>query len=401
MAPHLRGAGGVSAAYILPRSCAPANPTELAGARVWIILRGARGDVLFAHIYVKIVEQFEDGLNAGDFLLTTDLAQSYRCSTTYDSGAVNFTISGAASFSIGMNEIGENFYKALSAQARRAVVVKLQKPSMVTKSVDRWFTTQGNSFIKAEYIMAMAAECLSLDEVWAGNKPKLPPFANFVYHALSSTYGETVADTLLNDLSLLDPTIIPPSDSEEMDVIGDQVRRPVVDVNLTSIDPNRIYARKFVAHCQKSVDFVDVAEKTEHAEKKHQNMLRDLAMKLISMGRVPLQSSSIDLFMATKNTFFVFELKTNTLKNIMGQAAKGAFQLGCYKAALLDTGYSNRNGKMVLIMEAPDVPELASYVFDVLSTFDISTLFYDINKPWPDRLKGLDKIIMDVDGGTM
>ena len=395
MALHLKETGGVSAAYILPKLYAPAEPTELAGGRIWIVLRGVRGDALFAHIYIEIVEQFEDGINAGDFLLTTNFAKSYRCSISYDSGIVNFPIRETTSFSSGIREVEENFFEALSTQVGRAVAIKLQKPSAIGLSKINVAHFQRDIVIKPEKVMEAATENLSLEEIWAGVKPTLPPFANFVYHAILSAYGEVIANSLIDNLSHLDPTVIRTATSANMDAVGMRgVRytKPVVDIRLFPVEPDRIYARKFIARCKNTIELADIVEKSEHAEKRHQDMLRDIVTRLKSLGFFPLQSSSIDLVVRTTDSFTLFELKTTISRNIMAQAAKGIFQLGCYQIALMDEWHNP--GKLVLIMEATGANELESYVFDVLSTFGICSLFYDIDKPWPNRLQGLDRLLV-------
>src|SRR5690606_38223543 len=117
------------------------------------------------------------------------------------------------------------------------------------------------------------------------------------------------------------------------------------------------------------------------------------AIRLKSIGITPLQSSSIDLFLATENAQSIFELKTTTQENILGQAAKGAFQLGCYKAALGSAEHIKSH--LVLVMEATGIAELDSYASEILSTFGIRSLFYNVGKPWPDRLKGLEEFLVD------
>lgn len=382
---------GVSAGYVLPKSYAPEAPAVLAGGFIWIVLRGIRGDALFAQIYVEMVEQFEDGFNAGDFLLTTNLAKSYRCSTTYESGLINFPVRETTSLPLGLNEIEEGTFEGLSSHARRATAIKLQKPSVTTLGRIDLPLFQGISAITAEAVIAATTRHLPLEEIWASNKPKLPPFANFAYYALLATCGDDIAESLQKKLSVSDPTIATIDASRNIDSPCGQGQSPVVDINLLPIDPDRIYARKFVARCQNPIDLADIAEKTEHAEKRHQDMLRDIVIRLKNLGFSPLQSSSIDLFVAAKSTFFLFELKSATAQNIMSQAAKGAFQLGCYMNALV--GERCSSGKLVLVLETTGVPRLDSYVFDVLRTLGLSALFYDISKPWPNRLAGLENLV--------
>jgi len=173
--------------------------------------------------------------------------------------------------------------------------------------------------------------------------------------------------------------------------VAQRLCKPVVDVNLTPVDPDKIYARRFIARSRELFDITDTMDRTEHAEKRHQDMLRDIATRLKKLDFEPLQSSSIDLFVETKRGCSMFELKTTTPKNILGQAAKGVFQLGCYKAALTDEGYEDN--KLSLIIETTLSLEIDSYVSRILESFGVTPLFYDAKKPWSRRVDGLMEFI--------
>lgn len=391
MALYLKGAGGVSSTYILPKSHIQIDPVGLVGGRIWMILRGTRGDALFACIYVDMVEQFEDGFNIGDFLLTTNLVKSYRCSVSYDSGITNFHTNKTSALSSGVHVADSAAFAALSAQATSAIAIKLQKPSPIVWGKAKMQYAQETACINAEMALVAIIGRFALEDIWAGSRPKLPPFANFAYHALLSTYREIINEKLIGDLSRLDPTIIQAVAPESANAFDGLYRKPIVDITLLPIEPERIYARKFIARCQNPIDLADIVEKVEHAEKRHQDMLRDIVTRLKAMNFLPLQSSSLDLSVPTRQGFSIFEIKTATPKNILSQAAKGVFQLGCYKAALQEAGYGNCN--LVLVMEATGASELESYTAGILHSFGIGVLFYDIAKSWPERLKGLESLL--------
>ena len=391
MALHLKETGGVSSTYILPKLHIQIDPAGLVGGRIWMILRATRGESLFACIHVDMVEQFEDGFNTGDFLLTTNLAKSYRCAASYDSGITNFHTEKTSALSSGVHIADGIAFATLSTQATNAIAIKLQKPSPIMWSKAKIQYTQEAAFIGAEAALAAITGKFALEDIWAGSRPKLPPFANFAYYALLSTYGETVSEKLTGDLSRLDPTTLQTVVPEGAGAFSGLHRKPVVDINLLPIEPDRIYARKFIARCQKPIDLADIVEKVEHAEKRHQDMLRDIATRLKAMSFLPLQSTSLDLFVPTRHGFSIFEIKTATPQNILSQAAKGIFQLGCYRNALQEAGYDNCT--LALVMEATGASELESYTTDILHSFDINVLFYDSAKSWPERLKGLEYLI--------
>ncbi|MDH5509370.1 MAG: hypothetical protein OEZ32_03345 [Nitrospinota bacterium] len=392
---HLKGSGGVSAAYILPKAHVPKNPSDLAGSRVWMVLRGFRGDVLFASIYVDVIERFEDGLNQGDLLLTVDPARSYRCASSYTSAVSSFHCEKTSLLPMGMSEANDSLYEELTEQAGAKVQVKLQMPPKSMLGDILVPSSKGSNRALSERILAATTRRLSLEEVWAsGQNPKLPPFANFAYRRFVSMRGEEAAREMLTFFIEADPMIhkfIQPSVKGRP--AAQRSSRPVVDVNLRPVDPDKIYARRFIARSRDLFDIADAMDKTEHAEKRHQDMLRDIATRLKKLDFEPLQSSSIDLLVETNRGYAMFELKTTTPKNILGQAAKGVFQLGCYKAALADQGY--QDNKISLIIETTLFLEIDSYVSQIVESFGVTPLFYDGKKPWPRRVDGLMEVIND------
>jgi len=394
MMPYLKGTGGVSATYVLPKAQAPQTPSDLAGSRVWMVLRGAGGDVLFASLYIDVVEQFEDGLNVGDFFLTVNPSKSYRCVKSYVSATSDFRTSETSDFSKGTWEAENSLFEKLTMQVRRSISVKLQKPprALLDKISDP--PLKGSDTVRLEKMIAAITSRFSIEEVWSnGGKPRLPPFANFAYHRLLSMRNESAMQAMGDLLGKADPTVLDPLQSNSIRTIAkERLSKPVVNVNLSPIDPESIYARKFIARARQDIDLASGVEKTEYAEKKHQNMLRDLAIRLKDIGFTPMQSSSIDLFVETEKGCKTFELKTATPKNILVQSAKGAFQLGCYKAALAYQGYNNN--KLALVIEKTHIDELDSYVSEILSSFEIATFHYDLRKSWPNRIMGFDKFLI-------
>lgn len=394
MLSHLSGNGGVSSAYVVPQARILENEESLAGNYLLLVLRGARGDVAFSSLFVRKVEQFEDGLNKGDILLTVDPSKSFRFVRTYDSGSAILASEKTNALSLGVHQIPDEMFDGIIEEVRKSIVVKLQfPPANMLASV----TEQGASIVNDVTVKKMIGAFtsrFSLEEVWSsGVPPKLPPFGNFSYHKIKNILEKSIADDASTLLKALDPTVVVEKE------VGLNAQRksnanklePVIDLNLQPIDPEHVYARKFVAGARTVMDLTDSLEKTEHAEKRHQDMLRDIVLQLKKMGHSPMQSSSIDLFVGTDNQCVTFELKTSTPLNILSQSAKGIFQLGCYNMALSELGYSQN--KLVLVLEKTSEPQLDDYVSQVLSFFGIVSLFYDITKAWPSRLNNLENCL--------
>lgn len=390
---YLASGGGVSSSYIVPNALMLGAPQKLAGSRLTLALKGPKGDVALSTLFVQKVEQFEDGVNAGDFLLTVDPAKSFRFIKAYDNtSAVNIS-SFTSGLKLGLQPFSEKSYLAILDSVQRGVAVKLQAPpSVMLLQVSETAPSKLNDLSVGSLLGAVTSK-FSLEEVWAsGSKPKLPPFANFAFHKLKEISSQEAAEQAINLLSALDPTVgALPAVPQQCEKSGLRLK-PEVDVKLQPIDINALYARKFVAGVKKHIDLAETLEKTENAEKRHQDMLRDIASQLQKLNLVPKQSSSIDLFVEKASGCVTFELKTAHESNILGQSAKGLFQLGCYKIALNDLGYSDN--MLVLVLERIGEETLEAYTSQVLNFFGIKPLFYDLSKPWPERLPGLHDLLV-------
>lgn len=391
---HLASNGGVSSAYIIPKARAPENPAALAGTYLLIILRGSHGDQAFASLFVRKVEQFEDGLNKGDMLLTVDPAKSFRFVKSYDSTTSISTAEKTGAFALGVQQISDAIFDWVIEKVRKSIVVKLQlPPATMLAAVKEQGTAKINDVAVRKMIGAFTSR-FALEELWAaGSKPKLPPFGNFSYRKIEDLFGKEIADGASTLLTTMDPTIVVVEDAADLAKRKPMIRglEPIIDINLQPIDPDRVYARKFVAGAQTQMNLADSLEKTEHAEKRHQDMLRDIVIRLRDLKYSPMQSSSIDLFLEIENQCTTFELKTSNATNILSQSAKGIFQLGCYNLALTELGY--QRNRLVLILEKTSEKSLDVYVSQILNFFGIKPLFYDLSQPWPSRLEGFDELL--------
>ena len=166
---------------------------------------------------------------------------------------------------------------------------------------------------------------------------------------------------------------------------GKNYNVPSVDTEFYEIEPGKIYAREFVSVDSKLRNIEEALNKTEHAEKIHQAMLKDISEYLIANGVTPYESSSIDLLFRTRGVLNIFEIKSSNGDNIMSQASKGAFQLACYLNEI-NKDYDNLSARLVL--HVIQSPELQKYVVEALLMLGIEVLFYDPSRPWPSRIKG-------------
>jgi hypothetical protein len=387
LAPHLRGSGGVSPSYVMPRALMSESPESIAGARLWVVLRSPRRSFLFGKLHVDVVELFEDGMNAGDFCLTVDLSKSFVCSRKIDVSVDSFKTFFTSGRGTALLEADEETDARMIDIVERNVTIKLQEfPKALLKKIED-VSIKGDVSSKARALISATTAALCLDELWgSGGKPKMPPFANFAYRWLTEYCPEEASQDMRKVLSDLDPANVARMKREPSidKKLCEKKSVPSIDVQLSPIDPDKIFARRFVAKDPFGFDYVEAIEKTEHAEKRHQDMLREIVSRLRSVGLNPMQSSSIDLFLQFQEKSLVFELKTATLNNLTSQCAKGLFQLGCYGDALNDNGYENIHP--ALIIESTGQPELDAYAAKIIASFDVTAFFYYPEKSWPQKV---------------
>jgi hypothetical protein len=231
--------------------------------------------------------------------------------------------------------------------------------------------------------IAAVTTAVPLDEIWSGTgQLKGLPFANFAMQAIERSVAPT--HDVVRELTALDPISVLRESDSKLDAAQAEPRLRIprgADTHLTPIDPEAVYARTFIASHDAQRN---QAEKTEAAEKRHQDMLRDIVLYLLFEGFTPMQSASIDLFVWLKNASFAFELKTTTPDSINAQAAKGVFQLGHYTQALEAAGHADT--RMVLIMETCGDDTLDLQVCSIVERFGVTPLLYDPQRSWPNRI---------------
>jgi len=381
------GKSGVSGSYIIPQGDMGISPDSLSGNRLWVLLRGHE-DRAFLSIKIKKVERIIEGYYRGDFLASADLLSSFRLVSKY-SEAANYIIKRTKSFGIGVSEINKDDSIRLSQMVIRNIQVKLAKPPIKSFSGvnTKILPRSGQSLAKAA--LRLAVSHLNLNEIWAaGAKEKLNAFPNFANTLITHNLSPEIYAGVEEFLKVFDPLndLSENQDKSSKDLANTKPSSPKVDTDFTEVEPEKIYAREFISSGDKFKDLEAALNKTEHAEKIHQEMLKDIAEFLISKGITPYESGSIDLMYQSKSKLKVCEIKSTTLDNLLAQSSKGAFQLTCYIEELVKN-YDDTLPQ--LILRKISNKEMESYVERILLRMNIPVLYYDPNKSWPDKVSGL------------
>jgi hypothetical protein len=380
------GKGGISPSYIIPQNHLLDLPKNLMGAHIWIVIRGSL-DRCVAIVTPKRIERFLEGYYNGDFLITSNLSKSLRLTQDYD-GARGNEIEFTRQFGWGINEISDSSSKELFSLIERGIQVKLMAPPIRQLSNVKLPTTtkKPETFILAA--LASVTLNFSLDQIWgSGTGQRLTPISNFALQLLKINNRELpvemgflqVNDPVNNFLQHSQPVV-----AEVSRTLRGQSKS--VDLDFTNIDPDKIYAREFILSNLLPLNLEDALNKTEVAEKLHQDMLRDISQYLLRIGAMPYESSSIDLMTEYQGRTKIFEIKSTNNNNVISQCAKGAFQIACYLNAMTPD-YEPLDA--ALILHKIDNMEIQDFAVQSLSLLGINCLIYDPLLNWPNRVRNL------------
>lgn len=382
------GRSGVSGSYILPKNEVDFEPKSLAGRRLWVVLRGHE-DRLLLLVKIKKVERIIDGYYTGDYWISPEMTGSIKLVSDYDSAA-RYATQTTRSSRLGVSELSPEVSDALAALVRGSIQTKLLPPDRRSLAQIDFQLLPSNGRRLAQSALRAVVSHLPLEQVWAnGTGDKLGAFSNYACALLTEKMGAKPSPDIVGDLKAFDPvSVIFAEEKPGLDG-GRHARNnntPSVDTEFSEIEPGKIYAREFVSVDSKLRNLEEALNKTEHAEKIHQTMLKDISEFLIANGVTPYESSSIDLLYRSRDKLNVFEIKSTNVDNILSQSSKGAFQLACYLNELVKD-YDDLNARLVL--HVTESPELQKYAVKALRRLSIEVLFYDPSKPWPNRLQGL------------
>jgi hypothetical protein len=382
------GSAGVSGSYILPKNEVDFAPESLAGRRLWVVLRGHE-DRLLLLVKTKKVERIIDGYYSGDYWISPEMTGSIKLVSDYD-GAARYVTTTTRASRLGVSELSQESSDALAALVKGSIQTKLLPPDKRSLSKVDFQLVPSNGRRLAQSALRAVVSHLTLEQVWAnGTGDKLGAFSNYACALLTEKLGAKPSPDIVRDFKSFDPVSVifaeekPATENGER---GQNYKAPSVDTEFCEIEPGKIYAREFVSVDAKLRNLEEALNKTAHAEKIHQAMLKDISEYLIAKGITPYESSSIDLLYRASAKLNVFEIKSSNADNILSQSSKGAFQLACYLNEL-SKDYDDLNARLVL--HVVESSELQKYAVEALRRLGIEVLFYDPIKPWPNRIQGL------------
>lgn len=381
------GSSGVSGSYILPSNEISFASSSLVGKRLWVLLRGPE-DRLLLLLKIKKVERIIDGYYTGDYLISPEITESVKLAQGYPA-AGRFSTAETRNLNLGLSAIPHELSDSLAALVKSSVQTRLLPPeTRLISKIDLQLLPHDTRRLAKSALRAVISH-LTLEQVWArGNRGRYGPFSNFASTLLSDKGISNVTSELVNALEEFDPisVLLTPSVQTQATRHAKDINPPRVDTEFTEIVPSNIYAREFVSSNLELANIDDALNKTEHAEKVHQSMLKDISEFLIRNAIIPYESGSIDLMYKSGGELIVVEIKSANVNNVLSQAAKGAFQLACY-LNVLSKDYDLLSPRLVI--HDTGNYDVQNYASDALARLGIKVLIYKPNNPWPGRLQGM------------
>ena len=165
----------------------------------------------------------------------------------------------------------------------------------------------------------------------------------------------------------------------------------VVDLNLQLLDTRTISGRKYNEPGLLKNSELTVMESIEKAEKRHQEILKDVASFLQENNQTVYETNSIDLLSIKNGSYSIFEIKSSNNENYSHQCEKALAQILRYDYALYKEGI-----KVIgryLIIEKSIHKNITKFMQGLYEYCGLGFLIYDSAKGWPERVEGLLQIV--------
>lgn len=388
----LTSEGGISPCYTLPVLDLEVAQ-RLPGAVVYIIARSSKFDVVFARIVVDSVERCEDEVgNPLGYLLNVDTLSSFRFIRNIAGiGSEDYRTRLCSAVGLGLSSISNSVAKDIDDLLRAKIHRLLKHYSETEYARINPPVSRCSAAFADKVLLREIAVHFAVSEIW-GNQRVSNPFACLAIGYLNRhpefVSNGNVKDVIerLSSLSFLpksDVDIKVPKGKNTLGGAYNPSSTPEIDLSLVPINPNDIKIRKFVAR-RSTLSVNEMLQKTEAAEKRHQDMLRDISSYLLKNSVEVFQSESIDMAIKQESGLIVFELKSINESNAFSQVAKGFFQLLFYADALSQCGVTVV-GKG-LIVESNMTDQMSAIFSRILANAGIELYLYDQNQQWPLRV---------------
>lgn len=367
----------------LPSNCVKITHEKFYNSRVWVVIKVENEYFLSSEFYPVLIESFETEIGDSKMMMSADIIKSkYFISALEPEKNKRFLLKNVVNDTTQMTiyEITQNTVNRFNNIVCTASQYSFRIPNYSFPSgVDLPEISKKSSLhLLINTLIKVTKKYFSVTElVRDARNREWDEYFCFVFHYLSrlGIFDEVDIRNAINVLL-----------SDSMRPI--EKKRPMVDLDLRVIDPDKIKSRKFVMPCLDN-DFSIIA--TEKAEERHQEILRDISHYLIARNIIPLESYSLDLVIKSCAGFVICEIKSANTDNFFRQCEKALSQLLRYDYEFYIS--EKKVLKKCLIVEHCTESNYREYIRNFLAYYGIYVMYYNIDVEWPERLIGIEDII--------
>lgn len=379
--------GAFSLEYHVPSLKMEVPPEKLVGSKVWLVVKSGNENFLYALLSPSLIELYQDGKYKNDFLLQCEPFSSVRFlprQESRDPWQLPFETSEEIRE---CTDIEENIFLEMVSKNER---VGFAPPSRaILDTVPR---TAFNDLENAvpDQLMSVLRIVSFGDASRSRSIPEsISALGGITLTILESTHPHLDKDNVISLIAALDPLVktkvgnLIKSQKEILRVLSSLP--PVVDTFFEEIDPDKISPRTFVARSiDSSLEWLD---KTNDAEKAHEQILKDLVLHLKSKGFKVYKTRSFDLYVEKEDIKLLWEIKSANGYNSVSQGEKGIIQLLRYSTALADE--RSVGIRFLILLEDSGLHAVHEYLSKMTVRAGSELWLYDKEKEWPKRISDL------------
>lgn len=347
------------------------------GGSLWIGFKKNESEIgLLSLLSVSEVAEFVDDYGPAGYLISGVKTRSIRLARP--SGKNSFFVNFTSSFQVG---VIQKISSSDSTLFKRAI--NITKTNFSGVRIELLRQLGDNLCLKSDSALARMILYRILERTFLSELIRLPKHRDF--SVVVSTALQVAAELGEGWPARLRALFLEIDPFREENIPMLRTTSQKVDTLFTAIRPEEVFARTFIAG-QQGGSFLGSIAKTELAEKRHQDILRAISERFLTLNVVPFESDSVDLMAAIDGVNFIFEIKSATIDNFLSQASKGIFQLLVYSVALESESMAPVS---ILVIENSCSAEEGILLKSVASKAGIQVLFFDLATCWPTNVNDI------------
>ena len=348
---------------------------KITGASVWLVQSRQDGSFLFGYLRIINIAKNLNQIHKDSLTLFTDRRVSFQIlpkNRTVSRWSVE-NINNKAGIRFATKAELRSFVELIGKNKEISLKKHMGMPANFLQSIK-----EESVFNFSRMAYSKVLETNSLGDLKYPRDGK-SPFGEI----LSQTVSNELPDSSLynNDITRLDRNVIEILEGVDISkrtnrTLHDRLRE--VDTDLTKITPDEVGCRLFLSSSFDLPKSQKTLKKLQSAEKRHQNIIREVATAFLSLNLIPLQSSSIDLSVKIPKGLFLFEVKSTTSKNFETQVKKSFIQILEYKMAFQSNGYKDVFSVVIIEDIVGNYP-MKNYLADFASYLDVNLIWFRKN----------------------